>query len=157
MSDDIFWDLISACSIAIIAAIERWDPSRGTYFYKFTKNFIWRACYNTYHNYNNQTRHSYQIIEQLIPLEDILIVTDSVKELTENHKIDEFSSQDEYDCLTKDLTRKEKKIIDDYIIFELTWGQIGKKYNIPTKALPAMHRELFQKIRDKYTQLHKGE
>ena len=154
LSDDLFWDLINASSLSIITAINKWDPDRGVYFYKFVKTFIWRACYNTFHNYNNATHHAssltLSIEENTINFNEILELYDSDKNLTENHKIDQISSWDHYTFLTAALTKREKKIIDLYILDELPWIKISKIMKMSPKKMLDVHRKIFTKIREQH-------
>ena len=157
LSDDLFWDLINASSIAIIAAINKWDPDRGAYFYTFVKNFIWRACYNTFHNYNNATYHSsstLSIKENIINFNELIELHDSDKNLIDNHKIDQISSWDDYNVLTAKLTKREKKIIDHYILDELPWIKISKIMRISPKKMLDVHRKIFAKIREQHNRIN---
>lgn len=153
LSEDIFFDLINASSLAIIRAINKWDPDRGTYFFKFVKIFIWRACYNTYHNYNNLTYHSSSILnkkENIIDINDLRESQELHKNLTEEHKIGQISSWDDYDYLTSGLTKREKKIIDFYILDELPWKKISKIMRISPKKMTDIHKDIFAKIKVKH-------
>jgi len=157
LSDDLFWDLINASSLSIIAAINKWDPDRGAYFYTFVKNFIWRACYNTFHNYNNATYHSsstLSIKENIINFNELIELHDSDKNLIDNHKIDQISSWDDYNVLTAKLTKREKKIIDHYILDELPWIKISKIMRISPKKMLDVHRKIFAKIREQHNRIN---
>ena len=158
LSDDLFWDLINSSTIGIIKAIDKWDSNRGSYFYKFVKLFIWRACYTTFHSSNNATHHPSSILskkEHVINFNVALDLGDFEDNLTKNSEIDQILDKDDYTVLTAGLTKEEKKIIDLYIIDELPWIKISKIMGMSPKNMLNVHRKIFAKIRENHNNIRR--